>query len=221
VQGQKEIDESFVAMNLAAAQRLLFGPGSDRVTSVVVQLRHTADMPLARARIETLIARAGLDLEVRSFDELTPFYGQAVGMFRAVFGFITAIMATIVFFIVINTMNMNVFERTSEIGVTRAMGARRSGVRRLFLAEGWILGVLGASTGVLLALLIDALFNRAGFMWTPPGQTGAIPMRLLLSGSWTLIGGVWLGLAVLTTLAAIVPAHRASGLRIVDALRQA
>jgi len=66
-------------------------------------------------------------------------------------------------------------ERTNEIGTARAMGVRRSGIRRQFLVEGWMLGAIGATAGVILASLLATWFNHAGVMYMPPGQ--ASPFR--------------------------------------------
>jgi putative ABC transport system permease protein len=48
-----------------------------------------------------------------------------------------------VLFTVTNAMGMSVVERTGEIGTSRAMGVRRHGIRKQFLAEGGLLGVMG------------------------------------------------------------------------------
>ncbi len=88
---------------------------------------------------------------MRDFAELTPFYGQVVGLFSAIFLFIALIMGVIVLFAVVNTMTMNVMERTNEIGTIRAMGVRRNGVRAQFVVEGWLLGAIAATVGVVLA----------------------------------------------------------------------
>jgi len=221
LQGQKELDESFVAMHITAAQRLLFGPDQDKVSSIVVQLKRTESMGVARARLLELIGQRGLDLEIHDFADLTPLYSQAVALFRAIFGFIAVIMSVIVLFIVVNTMSMNVVERTNEIGVGRALGARRGGIRRQFLAEGLLLGMGGATVAVFAAALIGMAFNQLGLTWTPPGQAGAIPLQLLLRGSWPLFAGVWLGLTCVAMLGGLVPANRAARMVIVDALRRA
>ncbi|MFX8354967.1 FtsX-like permease family protein, partial [Acinetobacter baumannii] len=69
-------------------------------------------------------------------------------MFGTIFGFIAVIMGVIVLFTIANTMSMSVMERINEIGTLRALGQRRSGVRRQFLAEGFLLGLFGATLGV-------------------------------------------------------------------------
>ena len=174
---------------------------------------------MARDRLRALFAERHLDLEVRDFAELQPFYKQAVGMFGAIFLFIALIMGVIVLFTVVNTMGMSVMERTTEIGSARAMGVRRAGIRRLFVVEGAILGAIGATAGGVLAQLIANLVNHAGMTWTPPGQAAPIPLEILTAGSAGCIARVWVALVVAATLAALIPANRGARLPVVDALR--
>ena len=218
-QGVKELDDASVIMHFDLAQQLLYGRGEKRAIAIVLQLTETADMPAAKARVNALIKARGLDLEVRDFIEIAPFYGQVLGMFGAIFTFIAAIMGVIVLFTLVNTMGMSVMERTAEIGTARAIGLRRSGIRRQFLLEGWILGAIGATVGIVLALGIAVLVNHAGLTWLPPGQSAPSPLAVKIDGMWKLHGGIWIGLMVMTTLAAIIPANRAAKLPVVDALR--
>jgi putative ABC transport system permease protein len=218
-QGAKELDDSYVAMHLALAQQLVYGRGEHKVTGIVLQLHRSEDVPAARARLVQLFKANGLDLEVRDFKELTPFYGQVVSLFGSIFLFIAIIMGVIVLFAVVNTMTMNVMERTNEIGTIRAMGVRRRGIRWQFITEGALLGALGATAGLVLAILIAALVNRAGISWLPPGNVNPIPLRLALMGAPRLIVESWLGLVLVATIAALIPANRAARLPVVDALR--
>jgi putative ABC transport system permease protein len=215
----KELDDNYVAMPLALAQQLVYGRGEHKVTGIVMQLHHTADVPAARARLLAMIAERHLPLEVRDYKELNPFFVQVVGLFSLIFLFLALIMVMIVLFAVVNTMTMNVLERTAEIGTIRAMGVRRASVRRLFLAEGAVLGAFGASLGVIMAFIAIALINHAGLQWTPPGNTDAIPFQLAWPTRPALLVGTWLGLVLVATLAALPPANRAAKSRIVDALR--
>jgi putative ABC transport system permease protein len=218
-QGVKEIDDAMVIMHFDLAQKLLYGRGEPRAIAIVVQLHSTDAVPAARARLESLIRERHLDLEVRDFKEIVPFYTQVLGMFGAIFSFIAVIMAVIVLFTVVNTMGMSVMERTAEIGTARAIGLRRSGIRRQFLLEGWILGAIGATVGIVLGIVIAVVVNHANLTWLPPGQSAPSPLAVLVEGMWKLQGGIWLGLMVMTTLAAIIPANRAARLPVVDALR--
>jgi putative ABC transport system permease protein len=218
-QGVKELDDNYVAMHLALAQQLVYGRGEHKVTGIVLQLRRSEDLPAARARLTALFKQYRLDLDVRDFGELTPFYGQVVRMFSSIFLFIALVMGVIVLFAVVNTMTMNVMERTNEIGTIRAMGVRRSGIRAQFIVEGALIGAIGATIGACLAYLIAALVNHAGLTWIPPGNVGAVPLRLDVAGRPLLVIGAWIGLALVATFAALLPSNRAARLPVVDALR--
>ena len=176
-------------------------------------------MGVARARLLSLFDQRSLDLEVRDFTELTPLYGQVIALYGSIFSFISVIMGVVVLFTVVNTMGMSVVERTNEIGTVRAMGIRRRGIRLQFLVEGSLLGAFGATAGVILAALIAYAMNNAGLLWTPPGSTQPVPLRIHLSGSMALIVGVWAGLVIVSTVASLLPAMRAAKLPIVEALR--
>ncbi len=218
-QGIRELDDSFIALHFTLAQRLLYGRGERKATAIVLQLKRTEDMPRVRERLVSLFRERHLDLEVRDFAELQPQYDQVIAMFGAIFVFIATVMGVIVLFTIVNTMSMSVMERTNEIGTARAMGVRRSGIRRQFVIEGWMLGLFGATAGVLLAALLALLINHAGLTWIPPGRAGPIPLRVLTSGVGRLTTAVWLGLLLMATIAALVPANRAARLPVVDALR--
>jgi len=218
-QGPKEFDDMYVGMTIGLAQQLLYGRGEHKAVAIAIQLRHTADLARAKARLESLFRERKLDLEVHDFRELNPEYSQVIGLFGAIFVFIAVIMGIIVLFTVVNTMTMTVMERINEIGTIRAMGVRRSGVRRQFLLEGSFLGIIGATAGVVLSTVIAVWFNSLGATWVPPGESSPIPLRLLTTGVAGLQFAVWLGLVLMATVAAYVPARRAAGMKVVDALR--
>jgi putative ABC transport system permease protein len=128
-------------------------------------------------------------------------------------------MGMIVLFAVVNTMTMNVMERTNEIGTIRAMGVRRARIRLQFIFEGVLIGTIGATIGTVLAILIGDLTNHIGLTWVPPGNTVPIPLRLVVLGRPWLIVEAWLGLVLIAAVAALIPANRAARLAVVDALR--
>lgn len=218
-QGVRELDDNYVIMDLPLAQQLVYGRGEHEATGIVLQLKRTSDMPAARARLAALIERNHLPLEIRDFADLNPFYGQVVHLFSGIFLFISLVMGMIVLFAVVNTMTMNVMERINEIGTTRALGVRRQGVRRQFLMEGMLIGAIGAAFGSILALVLSLAINHAGLTWVPPGNAAAIPLRVDVLGEPGLVGGAWVGLVLVATLAALLPANRAARLSVVDALR--
>ncbi len=220
-QGFKELDDMFIGMHLAQAQRLLYGAEKPQATSVAIQLAHTKQIPAARARIEQLLATTLKDepLEVLDFEALNPFYGQAIGMFAAIFGFMAVLIGAIVLFTVGNTMSMAVVERTTEIGTLRAMGLRRSGIRQLFVCEGLLLGLIGAASGIAVALVVAYLINHGGLTWTPPGQVDPVPLTVRVWGELRMMVVTGLGLTIVSVVSAWWPARRAAQMQIVDALR--
>lgn len=220
-QGIKEFDDVHVAMHLSQAQQLVFGGLEPQVTAIALQLHRTAWMPAARDRLETLLAGRLADrpLAVLDYETLNPFYGQALAMFAAIFGFIAALIGAIVLFTVSNTMSTAVVERTAEIGTLRAIGLRRSGIRAMFLAEGLLLGLIGAGAGILTALVAAWVINRIGLTWMPPGRVEPIELALRVGGEWGMLAGGAAGVLIVATLSALVPAARAARMNIVDALR--
>lgn len=220
-QGFKEFDEVYVMMHLAQTQRLIYGKAPPRATSIILQLAHSDQIPAAISRLEPILARfsSTQPLAVLDFRSLNPFYVQTIQLFETIFGFIFALIGAIVLFTVGNTMNTAVVERTVEIGTLRAIGLRSSGIRRLFVTEGALLGFFGALFGVALALFMSALANRIGLTWTPPGSVVALPLTLTVWGETRMIIGTTMGLMCIALLSAWWPAYRAAKLNVVDALR--
>ena len=218
-QGAKEMDDNYVGMHLALAQRLLYGGGERKVSSIVVQLKRSEDMARARARLDALFAEHKLALEVRDFKELAPTFNQITSALGALFAFVTAILGIIVLFTIANTMGMSVMERTNEIGTARALGVRRSSIRRQFLLEGVFIGVLGATAGALLAIVLTFGINHAGITYHMPISASPIPLYLMTDHINGLLSGVWLALVLIAIVASLVPANHAARMKVVDALR--
>lgn len=219
--GLKELDDIFMEMHLAQAQKLIFGGVAPQVTAIQLQLQHTDQIPQAKTRLNELLATQWKDaqLEVQDFQTLAPIYGQTIQFFDSVFGFIATLIGVIVLFTVGNTMSMAVVERTVEIGTLRAIGLRRGGIRRLFMVEGLLLGSMGALLGLCVALGLASLINHSGFTWTPPGYVYAYPLKVRVWGNVPLMLGSAIGLVLVAIVSAWWPANRASKLAIVDALR--
>lgn len=220
-QGAKEIDDVFVGMHLGKAQQLVYGKGKRLVTSIIVQLRRTSDLPAVQQRLKTLLAeRFGqTPLTVLDYKTINPSFDQIMGLFSAIFGFMAILIAAIVLFTISTTMSTSVMERTVEIGTLRAIGLRRRGIRRLFVSEGALLGVAGGAVGIVLALVLAYLVNLADLHWYPPGAVDANPLRVRVWGEGKLILFTWLGLMFVAVVSSWIPARRAARLNIVDALR--
>lgn len=221
--GIKALDDVYLAMHLQQAQQLVYGSAPPEVTAIVVQLRHTAQIPAARARLEPLLAGepGGEQLEVLDYETLNPIYGQTDEFMASIFGFIALLIGVIVLFTIGNTMGTAVMERTVEIGTLRALGLRRGGIRRLFLCEAALLGAIGSTLGVACALLLAAAINHSGWTWTPPGYSYAYLILVRVGQDLPLMAGSVAGLLAVTMASAWWPADRAARLVIVDALRHA
>ncbi|WP_277182756.1 ABC transporter permease [Caballeronia sp. BR00000012568055] len=220
-QGVKEFDDIYVALHLPAAQRLVYGMEAPRVTAIEVQLKHTAQLPAAQARIQAMLASrfASESLDVLDFAMLNPTYDQTNAMFDVIFDFVFALISLIVLFVVVNTMSTSVVERTVEIGTLRAMGDRRGDIQSLFVCEGLLLGVTGTAAGVIVALLLSFALDHSGLTWTPPARVDSIALTTRVWGQWMQIGLTFLIFACVASLSAWWPARRAARLSIVDALR--
>jgi putative ABC transport system permease protein len=104
-----------------------------------------------------------------------------------------------------NIMLVSVMERTREIGVRKAIGARRRDILTQVLIESATLSVTGALIGVALGITITLLISSA------------TPLPAAVAPKW-IVFGVVLGITV-GILAGVYPAERASRLDPVDALR--
>lgn len=221
-QAIREVDSMYVSMPLALAQRLVFGPGQHGASAIVLQLRQTSDMDAAAVAIRRIVKQHGWPLELVSFHEISSVYDQIVENYSMIFQFIATLIVLITLFSIANAINMAISERTGEIGTLRALGFPRATIRSIFIAEGAVIGAVGATLGVLLAIGIAyGVINAGGFSWTPPGRSTPIPIRVeMFSGPWLILGTA-IGLIVTAILSAIVPASRAARLEITEALRHA
>jgi len=221
-QGIKELDDVYVALHLAQAQRLVFGREAPQVTAIALQLNHTEDMPAARTRIAAVFGENNEDdLEVIDYETLNPFYGQTLSMFAVIFGFVSVLIGAVVLFTISNTMSMTVVERTVEIGTVRALGIRRRGIRWMFLAEGIVLGTVACVLGTASSIAVAWAVNSFGLTWTPPARIEPVPLSVLIVGEYWMILASAAGLVAVASLSAMLPAMRASRMNIVDALRHA
>jgi putative ABC transport system permease protein len=211
----RELNDRYLAGGLGLVSRLL--QSEDTVSKLVVFLKPRADEARAAQRLKATLSSAGYNVAIQRWQDLAVFYGQVRLLYVGIFGFIGAVLVVIVILSAAIVMTMAVTERTREIGTLRALGTRPAGIRRLFLAEGIALALVGCVAGALLAVAVRTVLNLSGLTLPPPpgGTTGA-PLYVKL---YPLAYAAGL-LAMLTTMtaAAYFPARRASRLPIVDAL---
>ncbi len=119
---------------------------------------------------------------------------------------------------VMNIMLVSVDERIREIGLRRALGARRSHIRTQFLAEALVLTLIGGALGLLIAPLLVAFIGSLPFLGALfQDDSGKGDIRLAISPAIVLVST--LILVAVGVIAGLVPALRASRLDPVVALR--
>jgi len=221
-QAIRQVDSMFIAMPLSLAQRLTFGPNGQGASSIIVQVNKTSQMAAVKTRIEEIITKQGLNLEVLNFHQISSVYDQVVQNYNMIFQFIATLIGIITVFSIANAVNMAVSERTSEIGTLRAIGFQKGAVRNVFIAEGLVLGVLGTLLGTVLAIVFaEAIINLGGFSWTPPGRSVPIPIRVDIFANPNLIPLTIVGLSLMAAISSAFPSAKAARTPITEALRHA
>ncbi len=209
-----EVERAQVFVPLSFAQLLLATEGVDRI---VVRLDRLGRTSAAARAIGARLRAAGLALEVRTWDVLSPFYRGLSGFFDLLFGFLVAAVFTLVFFIVLQILTLSFLERTREVGTIRALGTRQGEVFRLFVEESLWLGLVGGGVGALIGIGISLLFNAAKIPWQPPGTVQTVTLGVDFTATAILIPFL---VSVFSTLAsALLPAYQATRVSVVDALR--
>src|SRR2546427_218643 len=188
------------------------------VQSVVLLLHATDNTAAVRESLERLIRNRGLDLEIKTWEDLALRYHQVRELFGRIFAVLTLIVSIMVVFGITNTMTMAIFERTREIGTVMALGTRRRGVVSMFVLEGFVLGVLGAVAGVVLGVALAKAISTVGIQLPPPpGSTRGFMVQIFVVPA-VLAQAFQLSI-VAATLASLYPAWRAARLDVVEALR--
>ena len=218
--GNKILDDNLVILHLKQAQSLVFDNDS-RVSSITIQLKDSDKMEAMQQHLATLLNNSDLkqQFEVKNFTEFNAEFSQIVNMFIVIFIFIALMISLVVLFTTINTLTMSVMERIPEIGSLRAMGLRRSAIRWQFLLEGFVIGITGATLGIITAIILTTVFNHSGFGWSPPGSVESQDLVILLFASPLLLIGTWLLMIIVATVSSILPARHAAKMNIVNAIR--
>jgi putative ABC transport system permease protein len=212
-------------VTLPAAQGLFDGAGAG--TNIKVQLRDGSAKGARRAR--DTVARiagapnglpAGSRLRVETFDEAGRFSFSIIQANEAALTILSSFLFLAAGVGIVNAMLMSVHERTREIGTMRAMGMRRGLVVRLFLLEGFALGVCAAVAGAALGGAMVLHLARQGIpmntmtlAWMAGGDALFPVLR-----PWS-VGRAAGAIALLSTLAAAYPAFAASRLEPREALQ--
>lgn len=170
-------------------------PGADRSAALADVQQILADYPQFTARLTGEYRQMLVDTSVGA---LRLFYALALLIL------IPSALG------LLNTLTINVLERTREIGVVRAVGASRGQVRRIVTAEALLLGLFGAAMGTLagVALSYGVTVAIGGIGWNMPYEFPAIG----------IVAAVVVGVMV-ALFSSILPARHAAQLDIIRALQ--
>jgi lipoprotein-releasing system permease protein len=211
-----------VISNLKTTQDF-FGLGSAR-NGISVKADNLYQVEEIKERISRALAPQDL-FEIRTWMDLNRNFLEALKLEKLVM-FIVVIMTTVVAaFGIVNTMIMSVMEKTKDIGILRAVGARVSGVLRIFLFQGLGLGCMGILLGLIGGVSLAASLNNIiNFISRLIGRS-LIPKdiyyfdRLPIYFNVKDISIIAVCAFIITLLASIYPAYHASRLKPTEALR--
>jgi hypothetical protein len=211
IKGRKVVLPSARMLELRDATRGgLWSPPYQKGTFLSATVR-LAD-PKALEDVKARLKAAGY--EVISTTDIIRSINIIFLVVEGLMGCIGAIGLVVSLFGIANTMTTAVLERTREIGIMKALGARNRDIGRLFLAEAAAIGVLGGVVGLGLAFLAGKLLNwmARGALNLPAG------MNLFHVSLWLAAGSVTFSVFV-SVLAGTVPARRAARMDPVRSLR--
>jgi putative ABC transport system permease protein len=201
-------DQIFIPVT--TAQKRLFG--LKYVQSIDIQVTNMDDIETIKQDIETLLRRLHNirqgeknDFYVQNSAEWLNSWGQAAKTFQFLLGGIATISLLVGGIGIMNIMLVSVTERTREIGIRIAIGAKKREIRKQFLIESVVISFLGGSIGIGLGMLISRAASDMGGL-----DTVVSLQSILLAFGFSVGIGIFFGL---------YPATKASNLNPIDALR--
>jgi len=205
--GNPTIDRA-VVFNLDAGNELLQKSG--RYDSLFVQAESTDHVEQVEKEIRDLY---GPDIGITTSEAIL----NTIQEFTAGFGSVISSIALVALLVgsvgIVTTMYTSVTERTREIGVMKAIGARDRNVLALFLAEAAIIGIVGASIGLVMGVLGG--YGALSLFASSLTSFEVTPQYL-----WSDLARVWAISLGLSVAAGLYPAWKASKLSPIVALRR-
>jgi putative ABC transport system permease protein len=202
--GAFEVDE-LVIMPVASAQQLFNAPG---VFRILVEAVNPESMNAARREIIRIVAarhQGEEDITVITQDAVVETFESIFDMITMGLAGIAAISLIVAGVLIMNVMLVAVSQRTKEIGLLRALGAKRSQIVSLFLTEAVMLSFVGALLGLLLGEVGSRLLGIA------------FPVLEFVAPAWASVAAVVIAV-ISGLLFSILPARRAARLDPVLAL---
>lgn len=207
-----EYDNNYVALRLDVAQR--FAGLDTAVTGLEVRLVDPWNAPALGAALEQ---RLGYPYRSLDWQTQNRSLFSALKLEKLAMGLVVFLICIVAAFNVVGVLTMVVRDKTREIGILLAMGMRRAAVRRVFLAQGVLIGLSGTLLGAILGFVLGAMVNEGH--WIPidpsiyfidhlPVRTEPLDAVLVIAAS-----------LIIATLAPLYPAMQAARLDPVPAIR--
>jgi putative ABC transport system permease protein len=211
LQGQDQDDSIYVP--ITTAQRKLFGtmfPGM--VRRIMVKAKSQENMETAERQITELLRqrhhigpKQENDFTVRNLTSIMQTAEQSTQVMTLFLAAIASVSLLVGGIGIMNIMLVSVTERTREIGIRMAIGAKTWDIRLQFIIEALTLSLIGGAAGIVAGISGSKLVSIfAG--WT----TIISPLSILLAFSFSALVGIFFG---------FYPAYKASMLNPIDALR--
>ena len=209
-------DDSQVYIRLEDAKSI-FGLNNDELDYFFIRVKDGEDSGDVGERVKKSLRKSrGVkegdeDFLVQTTEEFMASFSTVLLIVTIVLSGIAGISLLVGGVNIANTMYTAVMERTNEIGIMKAIGARNSDIFMIFLIESGILGAVGGIAGITLGIGMSKLVSVGA-------QLSGWSIIEAVFPYW-LVGGAFLFSFVVGALAGTLPARQASKMRPVDALR--
>lgn len=200
-------DESHVFISLPEARRL-FRMG-DRVSGIDLRLDDLNRADEVKAALQARLDPARYT--VKTWYDLQRSLYDVMRLEKWGASLILVLIVVVAAFSIVGALTMVVIEKRRDVGALRAMGVSRRDIRRIFLTEGLLIGIVGGGLGMALGLALLWVQQRYGLVPLPGAEAfliDAYPVAIRLLDV-VLVGTVAVALCV---LAALYPAARAAAI---------
>lgn len=215
--GMYEYDRKNVYAPLPVVQRFLLV--GDRVSGIEVKLSDVENIDAGKAAVQAAVRAAGRDgeLVVEDWRDLNRNLFSAMFLEKVAMFIALLFVVLVASFGILASNLMSVMEKSKEIAILKAMGASDRGILRVFVAEGLVVGMLGAFGGIAMGLALCWALDTFGL---PINENVYYIEKLPVVVDAAEVTAIGLAALVIVCLSSLYPALVASRLRPVDALRQ-